>query len=167
MSLPNELVQFVRSRPAFWTPIANAFSIVGSPTPPTDPRILARLSLQNAPQDAGGNDKFPYLVWTGPFKYEQNTTSDGAALGRWANFWFTAYTDYADDASDWIDAIEDDVLNLFVNQYFQNLSTVRIMTMTYVPNTKFLVPADNVSRTSNEFGLSGMTICYKIQWQNL
>ena len=163
MSLEAELAAFVRSRPAFWNPIASAFSISG-PTPPVDNRILSRLCYGNAPQNAGSA---PYLVWDGPYDYDQGTVAQGAIAQKTARFWFTVYAQYFDDAVDWMTAIENDLLSAFTPGTFFNLSTVRIMSMVYIPNTKFPSRSDQVQRTGQEFPLNGFTIAYQICWQPL
>lgn len=164
MSLATEIAKFARSRPAFWTPIANFYSIAGSPTPPTDNRILAALCYGDSPQNLTEN---PKLVWNGPFDYDQGTTAQGAVETKSAKFWFTVYANYLDDAMDWMDAIETDVLDLFTPVHYETLTTVRIMSMIYIPGTKLPVKSDQAARTGKEFAMDAVTICYKIVWQSL
>lgn len=162
MSLETELAIFVHNRPAFWTPIANFYSVSTSIIPVVDTRILARLCYGNAPAIA---DVAPYLVWDGPFDYDQGEVSGGAIKNKTAKFWFTVYSQFLDDASLWIKAIENDLVSLFVPGYYAPLTTVRIMSMLYVKGSKFPSRNDQVQRTGEEFPVNGFTIAYQICWQ--
>lgn len=165
MSLETELAVLFRRRPAFWTPIAAAYSIDPSVVPPVDTRILQRLCYGNAPENAAAA---PYLVWTGPFDYDQGTVSQGAIATKIAKFWLTAYSQYLDDCSNWINTIENDLLALFTTQgHYEVLPTVRIMSMIYQRGSKFPSGTDQTLRTGQEFPTNGFTICYQICWQPL
>lgn len=163
MSLETELAQFVKSRPAFWSPIATNLGVTSSPTPPVDTGILSRICYGEAPQTANPGH---YIVWTGPKNYDPGLVSEGAIGNKTARFWFTVYSEFLDDATDWMNAIESDIINLFVPGYYFDLTSVRIMSMLQVAGTKYKAEDDMVQRTGDEFQLTGFTCCWQICWQS-
>lgn len=159
MSLLTDIMEFVVSRPIFHAPIRSAF------TPEkfiNDPLVLQRLCFHSAPQNVG---QLPYLVWDGPHNWDQGLIAEGALDEKVFDLWFTAYQLDVDDAWDWINAIEEDVVSVFVPGYFFTGGTGRIATMTYVQHSKHCVLSDQVQQTAAERSMSAATICFKIGWQ--
>lgn len=164
MSFETELVQFVNSRPSFYNPIVEALTVVlGSAPDPTDVSVKSRLCYGAGPNNVGN---IPYLVWTGPTSYEPGNYSGGALTQKKARYWFTVYTEYLDDAINWINAIEQDMNTLFVPGYFFDLTTCRITQMIQEPFSKSSAMGDQTQRTGAEFPNTGATISYVIGWQN-
>lgn len=164
MSLETELVNFVKSRPAFYAPIVSAIQArTGGAAPsPTSDVVLSRLCYGQAPANV---DNLPYVVWTGPFQYDPGNYSGGSLAQKKARFWFSVYTDYLDTAIDWLTAIENDISELFVPGYYYRLTTCRITQMILCPNTKMQVQSDQNQRTGQEFPYGGATMAYMIGWQ--
>lgn len=160
MSFETELVNFVKTRPAFYNPIVAA--IGGSPSP-SSTAVVSRLCYGQAPANVG---RTPYVVWTGPFDYDPGNFSGGSLSQKKAQFWFSVYTAYLDDAIDWISAIEEDLVGLFVPGYFYNLTTCRITQIIQNAGTKMHIPSNQSSRTGEEFPTCGATIAFTIGWQN-
>ena len=160
MSFETEFVLFAKSRPSFYNPIVAAIT----PTPlPTNAKVLSRLCYGEAPATVGN---LPYVVWTGPFQYDSGNYSGGALSQKKARFWFSVYTDYLDNAIDWLTAIENDISTLFVPGYFFNLTTCRITQMILVPSTKMHLTTNQSQRTGQEFPTAGATMAFTIGWQN-
>lgn len=159
MPLHNDLMSFIITEPAFYQPILSAF------TPEkliSDPIVLGRLCYGKAPQNVHG---LPYLVFEGPVNWDQGSVSGGAVGQKIGNFWFSVYCPDMDDAMDWITAIEERLLALFVPGYYFTAATGRITSMLYVANSKLCMAGDQTQRTSEEFPYSGATIQYQIGWQ--
>ena len=165
MSFESELVNFVKSRSAFYAPIVAAIAAAngGVAPAPTDPSVLSRLCYGEAPSNVG---TLPYVVWTGPFQYDPGNFSGGALAQKKARFWFSVYTNYLDDAIDWITNIENDLTGLFVPGYLFNLTTCRITQMILDSSSKMQIKSDQSMRTGQEFPTSGATVAYTIGWQN-
>lgn len=164
MSLETELVNFVKSREAFYAPIVAAIQAKtgGAPPAPDSDIVLSRLCYGDAPSTV---DDLPYVVWTGPFQYDPGNYSGGSLAQKKARFWFSVYTNYLDDAIDWLTAIENDISELFVPGFYHTLTTCRITQMILCPNTKMQAKSDQNQRTGQEFPTSGATMAYLIGWQ--
>jgi hypothetical protein len=164
MSLETELVNFVTSRSSFYAPIVTAIAAANQNVAPnpTDAVVLSRLCYGQAPANVG---TLPYVVWTGPFQYDPGNYSGGSLAQKKARFWFSVYTNYLDDAVDWLTAIENDISELFVPGYYFTLTTCRITQMILCPNTKMQIASDQIQRTGQEFPTGGATMAYTIGWQ--
>lgn len=115
------------------------------------------------PQNSGS---FPYLVFSGPFQYDAGMVSEGAVSQKKALFWFTCYSNYINDAMDWVTALEKDFVALFVPGFTVALNSVRLTSMIYELGTKH--PAfndDQVLQTGKENAMSAAMIAFQIGWQ--
>jgi hypothetical protein len=159
VSFETEFVPFLLTRPSVWNPIATAFSIVGSPTPPTDPRILNAVGYGYIAQPVPP----PYFVWRGPFNFDAWDVSQGRLQGATLDVWLSTYCANLDDALTWISAIDADLASLWVPGFYQNLTTVRIMRMMYRKNSKVPIETPDESQIEGtQFPTRGYTISYKV-----
>ena len=106
--LATDLLKLVKDVTAFHQPILDSFD---PPKLITDPLVLSRIAYNRLPQNTqkplliSDISPQPFIVWKGPFAYDQGQTAIGSSGTKKALFWFKCFHASATEADNWTDAI--------------------------------------------------------------
>ncbi len=157
MSLHNELQSFLLTLPAVTDPVVNSF--VDPPTP-TDDVVKQRIVYGTNVQGS----LLPYFAFDGPHNTKINQVSGGKCSLQESQWWLSAFTPEADEALDWLIAIQNALSSLFTVGYFYKTPLGRISSMLYVEQSLAVVGKEQIARTADEFPNAGATMLYTIAY---
>ena len=104
--LATDLLKLVKDVTAFHQPILDSFD---PPKLITDPLVLSRIAYNRLPQNTqkplliSDISPQPFIVWKGPFAYDQGQTAIGSSGTKKALFWFKCFHASATEADNWTD----------------------------------------------------------------
>lgn len=158
-SLQSDLRTFLLAQSAVYQPILDALPVGTNPNAAV---VTDRVGYVMTAQNKGGK---PYFVFDGPFDYNAGLVSGGATRLKVGSFFFYCYAAYQDTCYDWITAVENALIDLFVPGYFYTGDAVRLMSMLYIQGSKRISAGDQVALVGKEHPMCCGAAAFQIGWQ--